>query len=83
MLRHRSVARTDQRKRLVRDHSFDDYVACFFWIKPVLRDEIVTLAYNSVDILRHLQVFIAVFVAETHAFADDLENIDDAEGDDF
>src|SRR5438876_1399869 len=67
-----------QRQRLFVEHGLDRRPrGCR--IEPVLRDEILAVSRDCLDVLQELQPLEIVVVMNPHAFADDLQHVHDAE----
>src|SRR4029078_5244989 len=68
-----------QRKGLIAEHRLDYDVAGHWGIDRVLREKVAALGDDLIGILHDLELFEAVVLAQSHALADDFEDVDDAE----
>ena len=68
-----------QWQRLVAQHPIDDHLARGVEIDAVALHQVGRVGDDRIDILLDLEILVMILLAEAHAFADDLENVDDLE----
>ena len=64
---------------MVLDHRLDHYAASGPSVDSMLGNQVTASRDDEVSVLHHLQLFEAIGAVQPHAFADDLEDIDDSE----
>jgi hypothetical protein len=68
-----------QRQRLVLQHPIDDDLAGGLGIETMLRHEIAAVRDDSVGILHHFEMLVLILAMYSHAFADDIQEVDNTE----
>ena len=67
-----------QRQRLLVEHGLDR-LARGLGIKAVLRNQVLAVGRDRVDVLQHLEALEVIVAVKPHAGADDLEQVHDPE----
>src|SRR5262249_53772040 len=78
MPRHGNGAAT-QGQRLIFQHPLDDDLAGGLGIEAMLSHEIAAVRNDGVGILHHFEMLVRILAIDSHAFAHDVQEIDNAE----
>ena len=68
-----------ERKGLVSKQRLGDDFASHDGVESMLGDQIVAFADDKIGVLGDLELLVAIMPVQTHARADNFQNIDDAE----